>query len=355
MKLSVFFIVLYCLKGCYCSYIHNYVPMLLYFLSISERVFGEGFSRYEVAPIVDDSFDLETGKLSDDISKDEIEINLSDKSKVQSNNDHNETNIRQTVTSMRNVFDDIKYGDVYRVECSSTRTLYHKSFPLTYGMSFYRSMCSHKPKKPKLYTLSARHVFDEKVRDRFNNLILSSHEQGDNKHGQFQLTDLPDVYNLKNKPHVLLGSVAARLVQLDFFNPDQPYLEKSKLKKGCTSGYYVMTLATDAIARRLGIAGNLLNILTREVSKDPSVGFLYLHVLTNNEGGIKFYEKAGFSFNSFLRRFYYIDGEYFDAYVFVKYIGTDVNPLSDRERAQELVNSIIKAVNTFLMNWVMLF
>lgn len=80
---------------------------------------------------------------------------------------------------------------------------------------------------------------------------------------------------------------------------------------------YIMTLGVLAPYRRLGIGSKLMKHILDLCQQDMFISEIYLHVQTNNEEAIAFYQKFGFEVIEKIEN-YYIDIEPPDCYLLVK-------------------------------------
>lgn len=83
--------------------------------------------------------------------------------------------------------------------------------------------------------------------------------------------------------------------------------------------FYIMTLGTVTEHRGAGLATELLEWVERLVQRDTSCGGVYLHVITNNETAIRFYERLGYARVEELPDYYEIHGEKYPSYLYAKY------------------------------------
>nr|DAD17847.1 TPA_asm: hypothetical protein HUJ06_019310 [Nelumbo nucifera] len=83
---------------------------------------------------------------------------------------------------------------------------------------------------------------------------------------------------------------------------------------------YILTLGVVEPYRNLGIATSLIREVTKYASRIPTCQAVYLHVIAYNDPAITFYKKMLFKCIRRLSNFYYIQGQHYDAYLFVYYI-----------------------------------
>mmetsp|Transcript_1530 Transcript_1530/g.3922 ORF Transcript_1530/g.3922 Transcript_1530/m.3922 type:complete len:156 (-) Transcript_1530:416-883(-) len=97
-----------------------------------------------------------------------------------------------------------------------------------------------------------------------------------------------DVTQLAYYNDILIGAIACRL--------EKKENGKAKL--------YIMTLGVLAPYRDLGVGTYLLQHSLRVASEDPNIEEAYLHVQTNNDGAIRFYDKHGFAITEMIPNYY---------------------------------------------------
>ncbi|KAI9319247.1 separation anxiety protein like [Dichotomocladium elegans] len=80
---------------------------------------------------------------------------------------------------------------------------------------------------------------------------------------------------------------------------------------------YIMTLGVLKTYRHLGLGSQLLKHVLNEISKDPNLTYIYLHVQISNETALRFYKKHGFEIKG-IQANYYRDIEPRDAFILHK-------------------------------------
>eukprot|EP00252_Welwitschia_mirabilis_P021471 TRINITY_DN5519_c0_g1_i2.p1 TRINITY_DN5519_c0_g1~~TRINITY_DN5519_c0_g1_i2.p1 ORF type:complete len:163 (+),score=17.49 TRINITY_DN5519_c0_g1_i2:117-605(+) len=90
---------------------------------------------------------------------------------------------------------------------------------------------------------------------------------------------------------------------------------------------YIMTLGVLAPYRGLGIGSKLLKHCLDLGFQDPSIVEIYLHVQTNNEEAISFYQKFGFEIKETIKN-YYSNIDPPDCYVLAKSLTSSSKPKS---------------------------
>ena len=114
------------------------------------------------------------------------------------------------------------------------------------------------------------------------------------------------------------------------FSPDYEYL-------------YIMTIGVIDKCRRLKLGSKLLNIVTDYFKKRKTCLGIYLHVVEYNRTAIQFYVKNEFMDTALVRNYYYIENEFYNAKVFVKFFSREN---MDKEKLLELL--IIKPIKILL-------
>jgi len=77
---------------------------------------------------------------------------------------------------------------------------------------------------------------------------------------------------------------------------------------------YILILGVLKPYRRYHIGSKMLEEILKEVKKDKTVQYVYLHIQVNNNSGMKFYENFGF-YNKEKIEGYYTDIEPKDCYL----------------------------------------
>ena len=99
------------------------------------------------------------------------------------------------------------------------------------------------------------------------------------------------------------------------------YEEEVKFLFSCDKYYYcayIMSLGVIDECRKMGIGSNMLrSIFNYAIYSDICVG-VYLHVISSNVSGKKFYEKNGFVKVNNLKDFYDIEGKKYESDVYIK-------------------------------------
>eukprot|EP00298_Acanthocystis_sp_HF-20_P028554 c7321_g1_i1.p1 GENE.c7321_g1_i1~~c7321_g1_i1.p1 ORF type:complete len:210 (+),score=51.84 c7321_g1_i1:66-632(+) len=78
---------------------------------------------------------------------------------------------------------------------------------------------------------------------------------------------------------------------------------------------YIMTFGVHPKFRRFKLGTLLLLKMKEKLIKNYGCKSLILHVKSDNIEAIRFYRKNNFHFARFLKQFYWIDGQHYDAYV----------------------------------------
>lgn len=83
---------------------------------------------------------------------------------------------------------------------------------------------------------------------------------------------------------------------------------------------YILTLGVVERYRHLGIATSLIQVVTKYASSITNCSAVYLHVISYNHPAIYFYKKMLFKLVRRLPKFYYINGQHYDSYLFLYYV-----------------------------------
>ncbi|KAG6400707.1 hypothetical protein SASPL_137549 [Salvia splendens] len=94
---------------------------------------------------------------------------------------------------------------------------------------------------------------------------------------------------------------------------------------------YILTLGVIDSYRNLGIASSLIHEVIKYASSLSSCRAVYLHVISYNNPAIHLYKKMSFQCVRRLYNFYYINGQYYDSYLFVYYVNGGRSPCSPLE------------------------
>ncbi|XP_019184232.1 PREDICTED: histone acetyltransferase MCC1 [Ipomoea nil] len=127
----------------------------------------------------------------------------------------------------------------------------------------------------------------------------------------------------------LIGFVTARtimakesevedLIRFDPSMPDQTLV-------------YILTLGVLEPYRNLGVASSLIREVIKYASCIPTCQAVYLHVISYNNPAIYLYQKMSFQCVRRLHSFYLINGQHYDAYLFIYYVNRGRSPCSPLE------------------------
>nr|XP_016467834.1 PREDICTED: histone acetyltransferase MCC1-like [Nicotiana tabacum] len=134
----------------------------------------------------------------------------------------------------------------------------------------------------------------------------------------------------RNRPNgqndELIGFVTARTVLAkdsdieDFLRYDSSRSEQTLI--------YILTLGVADSYRNLGIASSLIHEVIKYASNIPTCRAVYLHVISYNNPAIYLYKKMYFQCVKRLPAFYFINGQHYDAYLFIYYVNGGRSPCS---------------------------
>ncbi|XAR71528.1 Histone acetyltransferase [Bertholletia excelsa] len=94
---------------------------------------------------------------------------------------------------------------------------------------------------------------------------------------------------------------------------------------------YILTLGVVEYYRNSGIATSLVQEVIRYASSIQTCRAIYLHVISYNNPAIHFYQKMSFQCVRRLRGFYFINGQHYDAFLFIYYLNGHRSPCSPLE------------------------
>ncbi|KAL2921443.1 Histone acetyltransferase MCC1 [Bienertia sinuspersici] len=103
---------------------------------------------------------------------------------------------------------------------------------------------------------------------------------------------------------------------------------------------YILTLGVVESYRNFGVASGLIREVTRYAKTIPTCRAAYLHVISYNTPAIYLYKKMSFTCVRRLYGFYLIEGQHYDAYLFVYYVNGGRSPCSPLELAVCAVNYV---------------
>eukprot|EP00752_Nemacystus_decipiens_P017247 g15451.t1 len=83
---------------------------------------------------------------------------------------------------------------------------------------------------------------------------------------------------------------------------------------------YILTLGTEMRYRRQGIGRALLRRCVWLSRQEPSIGAVYLHVITTNPPAHRFYESEGFVQVCEITEYYCINGELYDCFLYALFV-----------------------------------
>ncbi|PKA53261.1 hypothetical protein AXF42_Ash009991 [Apostasia shenzhenica] len=124
----------------------------------------------------------------------------------------------------------------------------------------------------------------------------------------------------------LIGFVTTRIITAKESEIDD-LLPYDASMKGQTL-VYILTLGVVQQYRNLGIATSLVREVIKYASSITSCRAVYLHVIDYNVPAIYFYQKMLFKLVRKLAKFYYIEGQHYDSYLFVYYVNGGRSPCS---------------------------
>ncbi|XP_056694571.1 histone acetyltransferase MCC1 isoform X2 [Spinacia oleracea] len=100
---------------------------------------------------------------------------------------------------------------------------------------------------------------------------------------------------------------------------------------------YILTLGVVEAYRKFGIASALIREVIRYAKTIPTCRAAYLHVISYNTPAIYLYKRMSFACVRRLYGFYIIEGQHYDAYLFVYYVNGGRSPCSPLEPQREVI------------------
>ena len=126
----------------------------------------------------------------------------------------------------------------------------------------------------------------------------------------------------------LVGAMSAVIMDVGACEQLDPARVRGADGEPAQTAVYLKTLGVREEARRHGTALRLVRAceLYGRLVGGAECGALWLHVIAYNTGAIRLYEKAGFVAEQHLVNFYTINGQQFDAYLYVKPLWPESRP-----------------------------
>ncbi|KNA20481.1 hypothetical protein SOVF_052020 isoform A [Spinacia oleracea] len=109
---------------------------------------------------------------------------------------------------------------------------------------------------------------------------------------------------------------------------------------------YILTLGVVEAYRKFGIASALIREVIRYAKTIPTCRAAYLHVISYNTPAIYLYKRMSFACVRRLYGFYIIEGQHYDAYLFVYYVNGGRSPCSPLEIVIGAVNYVKTSLNS---------
>lgn len=143
----------------------------------------------------------------------------------------------------------------------------------------------------------------------------------------------------RNRPNgesdELIGFVTARIIMAKESEiEDMLRYDKSRSDQALV---YILTLGVVESYRNFGIATSLIREVIKYGSSMANCRAVYLHVISYNNSAIHLYQKMSFLCIRRLHAFYFINGQHYDAYLFIYYVNGGRSPCSPLELVTLLV------------------
>lgn len=196
---------------------------------------------------------------------------------------------------------EIKYRKLKPKDLKEVKALHKEWFPINYSNEFFQSIGS------TTHSIAA---------------VVNPRKYGDSR------TTHP----------VIVGMILFR-IQVNSSNEHIKFTYMFSVTHSC----YIATLGVVEAMRGHGIAKQLL--LRCKGACEARVErplFISLHVITHNTDAIGLYEKLGFQRNSTNHNHYYIDGKYYDGYLYILYMDESASPVLSTKNVSSFFRSIGK-------------
>uniref|UniRef100_A0A7N0TBR8 N-alpha-acetyltransferase 60 n=1 Tax=Kalanchoe fedtschenkoi TaxID=63787 RepID=A0A7N0TBR8_KALFE len=142
----------------------------------------------------------------------------------------------------------------------------------------------------------------------------------------------------------LIGFVTARII----LSRDSEIEDLLRASRSEQALLYILTLGVVKEYRNRGIASALIREVIRYASNLPTCQAVYLHVISYNNPAIQLYKKLAFKCVRVLYGFYFINGQHYDAYLFVYYVNGGKSPCSPLELVTVMVTYLRSALKSVL-------
>ncbi|XP_047338085.1 histone acetyltransferase MCC1-like [Impatiens glandulifera] len=134
----------------------------------------------------------------------------------------------------------------------------------------------------------------------------------------------------RNRPNgqndELIGFVTARILPAK--DSEVEDLLSCNMSKNDLKLIYILTLGVVESYRNHGIAVSLIKEVKKYAATIPTCRGVYLHVILYNNPAIHLYQKMSFQCVRRLYSFYFINGQHFDAFLFIYYVNGGRSPCS---------------------------
>jgi ribosomal protein S18 acetylase RimI-like enzyme len=201
--------------------------------------------------------------------------------------------------------EDFRFRRIHPADQAVIQALHEDWFPVRYQEDFYKELVHERMAHSgePLFTCVAVTTRNEEV------------EEAENDWG---LTDIDNEPQQEQQDEVIAACVVGsflRTTQLSGKMQSLLISDRQLYKRM----FYIMTLGTVDEYRQAGLGTTLIQRCMEQVEQDSSCGALYLHVITDNQAAIRFYEKLGFYRVTEISNYYSIDGKLHSCYLYAKY------------------------------------
>ncbi|XP_074573147.1 histone acetyltransferase MCC1-like [Curcuma longa] len=135
----------------------------------------------------------------------------------------------------------------------------------------------------------------------------------------------------------LIGFVTTRLILAK--ESELADLIQCNASRKETTLVYILTLGVVERYRNQGIGTFLIREVIKYASNISSCRAIYLHVISYNLPAISFYEKMSFKRMRLLEKFYFINDQHYDSYLFVYYVNGSHCPYTPLNIAARVTTS----------------
>lgn len=227
--------------------------------------------------------------------------------------------------------DCISYRSIREEDFDEIKSLHEECFPIRYGDKFYKDAC-------KGIGIDGGELFTwiavETAPNQCQSEVSSSSSSSASGHGKVE-------HGTRER---VVGFIFAQFLPAAQAE-DRYIFDSSNMPEKM---FYILTLGSMRTYRRIGLGSALLAKCTDYAETIKSCGAVFLHVIHYNTAAIKFYERNDFEYFRELSAFYFIDEQYWTAYLYVKYMHGFDAPFWHR-----LIANAQKATVATVSSWIL--